>query len=168
MNLQQFQLWPRRRNVLHSVLQFGGTKRASMAARRRCIATVEGIGSGFWLLERFQAKWKPVRVKKTRQIKESKAPLRFYRSRKGSGPRPAFRAGRLDRPAPESRSAVRWMVCIPPSQVIRFLFGQKLFCYEITNQVAAVTRPRLDGAARGQWTICSLYFKFDQAPLAQS
>src|ERR1700682_6573656 len=35
-------------------------------------------------LERFQAKWKPVRVKKTRQIKESRAPLRFYRSGKGS------------------------------------------------------------------------------------
>src|ERR1700680_4716247 len=35
-------------------------------------------------LERFQAKWTPIRVKKTRQIKESRAPLRFYRSGKGS------------------------------------------------------------------------------------
>jgi hypothetical protein len=33
--------------------------------------------------ERFQAKWKPVRVKKTRQIKNLE-PLRFHRSGKGS------------------------------------------------------------------------------------
>src|SRR3984893_7423381 len=36
-------------------------------------------------LERFQAKRELVRVKKTRQIKESRTPLRFYRSGKGSG-----------------------------------------------------------------------------------
>ena len=43
----------------------------------------EHFDHGHKRLERFQAKWKPVRVKKTRQIK-ARAPLRFYRSGKGS------------------------------------------------------------------------------------
>src|SRR6266513_2899005 len=33
-------------------------------------------------LERFRAKWRPVRVKKTRQNQESRAPYRFYRNGK--------------------------------------------------------------------------------------
>src|SRR6266566_3601237 len=36
------------------------------------------------VLERFRAKWTPVRVSKTRQNQESRAPFRFYRNGKGS------------------------------------------------------------------------------------
>src|SRR5260370_34291444 len=42
------------------------------------------------MLERFQAKWRPVRVKKTRQIKESRASFRFYRN---GAPRPGAEQG---------------------------------------------------------------------------
>jgi hypothetical protein len=66
--------------------------------------------SGFFnnLPERFQAKWKPVRLKKTRQIKESRAPLRFYRSGKGSSARASAAAAPVtapDRPAAQPRIA---------------------------------------------------------------
>jgi hypothetical protein len=36
-------------------------------------------------LKRFQAKWMPVRVKKTRQNKQIEPPFRFNRNGKGSG-----------------------------------------------------------------------------------
>jgi len=42
--------------------------------------------SGARHLERFPAKWIPVRVKKTRQNKEIEPPFRFNRNGKGSSP----------------------------------------------------------------------------------
>jgi hypothetical protein len=54
-----------------------------------------GIGPfGRRYLERFPAKWIPVRVKKTRQNKEIEPPFRFNRNGKGSRELMEFARGR--------------------------------------------------------------------------
>src|ERR1700688_5056323 len=46
--------------------------------------------------------------------------------------------------------------------------NRSFFVTRLQIKLQLQQRPRLDGAARGPQTICSLNFKFDQAPLAQS
>ena len=45
---------------------------------------ISRAATGLRILERFPAKWMPVRVKKTRQNKEIEPPFRFNRNGKGS------------------------------------------------------------------------------------